>query len=232
MKPMKVRFREELQKIKSMQGREKRQYIWDYYKFHIIGTIIGVLMLGSLINDTIINPPPSSALTIAWMAGFELDERLNALEDVLHPIVVGDTDRERIMIIPFHIVGEPQNDMAQMQRFQAMLAAREIDIVIGHYEHVIDEEMDIDVRRLGLAPAWGFSDLRPILVEAGVTADAFIFCYDEEYGVPFAFATPLEGSALFTALEIPTEDRYLGVIVNTARHEQVVAAIHALWTGL
>jgi len=221
---MKEKLRAEWKKIQSMKGREKWEYIWGYYKIHIIGISAVLLVAGSIINDTIINPPPNSVLTIAWMGGFELDGRLDELRDALYPMLVEDPGSETVHVLTFFITGDdPQQDMAQHTRFSAMTAARELDIVIGTLVH--NEEADI--MALGLAPSWFFHDLRPFLAEAGIEPDGVIF-HDDEEGNPVAFAIPTEGSAIFEDVGISTEGRWLGVVGNTQREEAAVKAIRAL----
>ena len=224
---MKEKLRAEWKKIQSMQGREKWEYIWGYYKIHIIGVSAALLMTGSIVNDIFINPPPSSVLTIAWMGGFEMEWQLNALRDALYPMVVEDPSSETVHILTFFITGtDPQQDMAQHTRFSAMVAARELDIVIGTLEY--NEEAEI--LALGMAPSWFFSDLRPFLAQAGIEPDGVIF-YEAEEGYPVAFAVPMEGSALFEEVGLFTEGRWLGIVGNTLRDEAVTYAVRALLTS-
>jgi len=220
---MKERFLAELQKIKAMEGRVKREYIWDYYKIPIIAAIIGLFMLGSLLNDTVINPPPRSALTIAWMASFEVDTTLNSLGEALYPAVVEDPDRQTVQVMSFLLGGDPQMDMANHQRFAAMTAAREIDIIIGHVA-----EFEEDVIGLGIAPSWVFADLHPILSDVGIPPENLLLGVSDE-GEALAFGISMEGSVLFEALGITAEGAYLGVLVNTDRREAVVEALRKLW---
>jgi len=224
---MKEKLRAEWKKIQSIKGREKWEYIWGYYKIHIIATAAALLMTGSIVNDVFINPPPDSVLTIAWMGGFELEGRLDTLRNSLYPILVDDTANETVHILTFLLTGaDPQQDMAQHTRFSAMTAARELDIVIGTLEH--NEE--VDIMALGMAPSWFFYDLRPFLAEAGIEPEGLVFHEDEE-GTPIAFAIPLDGSVLLEEAGIATEGRWLGVIGNTQREEAVVKAIRALFIG-
>ena len=220
---MKEALRKELQKIRSLKGKEKWEYIWDYYKLHIIGTIILLWISGSIINDTIINPPPQSVLTIAWMAGFEPDDRLNALSVALYPKLeelVENPGREAVQVLNFFMGADPQLQMANHHRFAAMTAANELDIIIGTV--VIHEEERIT---LGLAPTWGLRDIRTYIPEAN--AEGLLFYESEEYGT-IAFAVPLEGSAFFNTLGLQTENVYLGIMINSLREEAVQLALHAI----
>ena len=220
---MKEALRKELQKIRSLKGKEKREYIWDYYKLHIIGTIILLWVSGSIINDTIINPQPRPVLTIAWMAGFEPEAQLDALSMALYPKLselIENPGRETVQVINFFMGADPQLQMANHSRFSAMTAASELDIIIGTKE--IHGE---DWITLGLAPAWGLRDIRPYI--PGASADSFLFYESEEYG-QIAFAAPLEGSPLFNSLGLQTENVYLGIMVNSMRKEAVQLAVQAI----
>ena len=222
---MKERFNAEWKKIKAMEGPVKREYIWDYYKIHIIATIIVLAMLGSILNDTVINPPPRSALTIAWMSPFEPEPALRSLSEALYPAIVDNPARQTVQVMSFFMIGDPQHDMAQHQRFSAMSAARELDIIIGDFTEF---EGDQNLVGLGLAPSWVFHDLRPILAEAGLNSENLLFGETDE-GEELAFGISLEGSTLFEELGISTTGRYLGVVVNTDRYEAVIEAIRKLW---
>ena len=53
----------------NMTGKEKRNYIWEYYKLHIIGTIAAVLLVGSMTHSILTQV--DSYLHITFMTGFE-----------------------------------------------------------------------------------------------------------------------------------------------------------------
>lgn len=46
------------EKFKSMNSKQKLEYIWEYYRFTILGTIIGVLLVGNLVY-TMLKPKPN-----------------------------------------------------------------------------------------------------------------------------------------------------------------------------
>jgi len=60
----------------NMTGKEKRKYIWEYYKLHIIGTIAAVLLIGSMAHSILTQV--DSHLHITFLTGFE--HILNALD--------------------------------------------------------------------------------------------------------------------------------------------------------
>ena len=229
MNDFKEKFRAERAKIMEMKGKTRREYIWDYYKIPIIAFIVGTWMIGSLINDVWINPPPGSVLTIAWMAGWESEEQLNELRDSLYPLFVEDPRRETVQILTFFMGTDPQMDMAMQQRFAAMTAAAELDIIIGNF--VVHEFDDGSFMSLGLAPPFSLLDMRPVFDEAGLMLpdDPLIFdgtVIDEPI---VYFAVPMHDAAYFTDMGFSPENRYLGVIMNTQRYEAVIDAIRHLW---
>lgn len=220
MGSFKERTHAEIEKIKAMKGRVRREYIWDYYKIHIIGGAVLFFMLGTFVNDIFINPPPSSNLTIAWMSGFELHETLSEFGEVFYPTMVEDPRRETVAILSFVLSGEPQHDMAQHTRFAAMTAASDIDIVIGELTDTEGGQM------LGISHVWMFRDLQPMLEEVGIYSEDLLF-YETEYG-PIAFAIPLDSSPIFSEF-FNAENRFLAVLSNTVRYEEVLEALRLLW---
>jgi len=233
MKPWNVRLREECEKIRSIKGREKWGYIWDYYKIQIVVLVFVLWMTGSIINDTIINPPPSAAVTIAWM-GFEFEESLNMLREALYPAVAEEpgSGNQTVQILTFFMTDDPQQNMAQHTRFSAMMAAGELDIVIGPIEHHEETEFSPAGTSMGMAPSWAFSDIRSTLSVAGVGFDEDELLFDEDQDQQvIAFAAPLEGNPLLEESGIFTEGLFLGVIVNSQRDNGVVGAISTLLTN-
>jgi len=142
--PVKEKFRIEMRKIREMRGKKKFEYIWGYYKFHIL-VLVGLLVLaGSIINSVFINPRPQNVLFVAWSTGFATEEQLSDLKDVLNERIIEPKANETIEIAMFFQAHEdPSMDAAQIQRLAAMIAAGMIDVFI------IDTEMLEDYIRFG-----------------------------------------------------------------------------------
>lgn len=224
-KTFKQAYQEEMVKLREMNFSEKREYIWAYYKYHIIAITIIFTMVGGIINDVWINPPPQSVLTIAWMGHFATEDQFDEIREVLSPVLVEDPDRETVQILSFRMTGDPSMDMAQHQRFSAMLTTRELDIAIGGFMHSeFEEAPDL----LGMAPVWSFGELRPIMAAADVEVEHMLF-YDDDEGVEVGFAVPIEGNAFFEGIGIITENQYLAMFINSERMEAVVQTIQKIW---
>jgi hypothetical protein len=116
-------------KLKEMNFREKREYIWEYYKIHIIMGAVLVFVIGSLINSWFINPPKEEYLGLGWVSGFEEYQRVDDFSGVLSAALVEDIERQTIPVTTFFSMGDPQADMAMGQRFAAMMAAGQLDVL-------------------------------------------------------------------------------------------------------
>ena len=189
-------MREEIDKIKAMPNREKREYIWDYYKIHIIAMVVALFFIGMLINDIFINPPPRAALTIAWRAGFEPEQKFNQLTEAISFVVANDNYTE-VSILDFSTTGNVQLNMARSMQLIAMMQVNDLDIFIANKEYYDGQIL------FGGMPYYGFK-----------------------------FIMPMDGSTIFADLDICTEDRYLGVFINTEREEAVQKTIELLWADL
>jgi len=212
---------QELEKIKNLEGKARYQYIWDYYKLHIIAILIASFLLGSFINHRFINPPPVSILTVAWMASFEFNETLQSISVGLSEPLVEYPGRQLVDVQSYFLTGlDPQFDMAMQQRFMAMVMVREIDLVIG----AIDENL------MGMEPAGNLRDIRPYLREAGINLEEHQLLYAEDPdGITVFYGINLEGSPFFKQLEIQMEGRFLGIMITSAREDNIINALRVIW---
>ena len=135
-KPVKDNDRTESEKLREMNFKEKIEYIWEYYKYFIIGFVIAAAVTGSLLYSLVINPNPESALFISWHAGFATDEQLSDLKEYLEHHLVDEGENEEVVIsIFFFDETNPETIMMGYQRMAAMIAAGVIDLF------TLDEEM-------------------------------------------------------------------------------------------
>jgi len=125
--PLKVKFHAEIKKLREMTFKKKMEYIWDYYKLPIIGICAGLILIGSFINTRFINPPPESALFIAWSTGFTTDEQIDSLKAVLDEQIVNEGENKEVFISMFF---ETDFSPFNVQRLMAMLAVGEIDLFV------------------------------------------------------------------------------------------------------
>jgi len=140
----KDRSRSEREKLREMKIKEKIEYIWEYYKYHIVGTVIALAILGSLLNTWIFNPQPDVGLFIAWNAGFADQDRLDDLRDTFNEHMTFQTEGEVADVSRFFTAtDDPQMHMAHIQRLVAMITAGQIDAFI------VDSELFAEYSYIG-----------------------------------------------------------------------------------
>jgi hypothetical protein len=204
--------RAEGEKLKPMRFREKLDYIWEYYKIQIIIAVVVLIFIGTGVYNTWINPPKAVVLSLAWLAGYEHTENLDALSARLIEILTDDPERQTVEIAMFADTGNPEYDVAMQQRFIAMLAARDIDIIIATRE-------DVQI----LAEAEIAADLSEFPIER----DAMVY-YEYGDGSRLAAAALVAGyNGIF---ETSYADDLYAVVPGNARNTEAVRRLfEALW---
>jgi len=128
---LKEKLHAEKVKLRELTFKKKLEYIWDYYKYPILGICAGLIIAGSMINTRYINPSPDIALFISWNAGFVAEEQTAVLSDILAGQIINEEANEMVIISPVFTSDEdPAMAMANVQRTLAMLAVGEIDLFI------------------------------------------------------------------------------------------------------
>ena len=228
--PIKEKLRLELNKLQKLTVREKVEYVWDYYKFYIIGFILALLLIIGLLNIWFINPAPDTALFISWNSGVATEEQLDELKDVLEALLIDDSENKEVIIS--YILSnsaDPTFEMANLQRLVAMVSAGVIDIFI------------IDAQTLGQKAAGGFlSPLESILddiqlinpevygiIEENTTYELFEHTHD-------VFSERIMGieissSPLLAKLGFNNQKLYLAVSATSNNTENTVKTLMALF---
>jgi len=129
--PLKEKLRIEIKKLREMTFKKKIEYIWDYYKLHIIITVAILLVIGGVINALVFNPSPRTVLFISWNTGVILDEQLTELSEALKERIIDEKSNETVAVASLLFVeNDPMITMANTNRLVAMLAEGIIDVFI------------------------------------------------------------------------------------------------------
>lgn len=119
--------------IKSMSNKKKAEYIWEYYKLHIIGALAVIFIVASLIHGQITKIDYVFNLTLI---GNNFDEnKKTELEKQLGSIVIktGDQKKQAIVnVLPLEGSSKVSASMSSTstQKFIAEISVGEIDVVI------------------------------------------------------------------------------------------------------
>ncbi len=119
--------------LKSMSKKEQAEYIWEYYKLHILGVLAIIFIVASLIYSQKTKIDYVFNLT---MIGNTIDEnKKNDLAKQLTSIVVkkGETRKQAIIdIMPPDSSHSPGSTLPNeyMQKFIAKMSVGELDVII------------------------------------------------------------------------------------------------------
>lgn len=208
-------------KFKGMNRKEIAEYVWDYYKLHIISAVIVIILAGSLINTIFINPAPKQYVGVA-VYGVPMDySSIDALQQLLDDMVVPDTHKPgyAAMADNFYMDEDsnPQVSMALSQKFAALMMMGELDIIIA----------DIDEFET-LVDGGNFNALTEVLAEPQLEllADRLV-CMDDTsqfYGVDITGSRALEACGI--ELEHPTA----GFVITSNNQDAALRAFEVLFT--
>ena len=224
------RMKNESAKLKEMNFREKREYIWEYYKIHIVVGILALILIGSLINTWFINPPKDCVLFIAWSSGFETDEHMDALSKIFEEKISDNPDRETVIISSFIAPpDDPSMIMAAANRLIAMLSAGEIDVFILDRQG-IDEYANAEF----IVPADGLLQEIKNLDENvyNKIIDKTVTSWKREDGNPVSehiYGIELTDCPLFEGLGFYEQELFFCVSVTMKEMENAAIAVAALY---
>jgi len=131
LESFKIELKEEKSKLKKMKSfKDRWDYIWEYYKLPIIGIIFVLCTIAYVINLTLINPPKkrgvgltliTEALPNQEVFKANAEKAINVQEGyelVINNLYLDDSQ-------------STEYQKAIKQKFLVMLAASEIDLIIG-----------------------------------------------------------------------------------------------------
>jgi len=208
-------------KLRAMTFKEKLQYIWEYYKFHISIFVIVV----AIILTFIFSSSRDTYLYSAWFGPHMSQERTYQLGQRLS-VIIDTQEHAPIMVTSYLMTGDIESDMALQQRFFAMIQAGMIDMIFATNEQLVD-----------LASIGIFAPIQNLMEE--VQDPAFyqqlsdrlhtITFLDLDYvSQTETKGISLDGSPLLAELGIPSHDLYLAVFFNAEYLDRIISVLGVL----
>lgn len=127
-------------KLKDMPPKKKAEYIWEYYKFHILGSIAAVILICIFIRDWRENRKPVYLDMIVINSDIAYSDT-NYIHDDFIKYAGIDTGVYNLAIDTGFIISESQMDqmsLANTEKLMAMFASGSIDMMLGP-DSLIDE---------------------------------------------------------------------------------------------
>lgn len=130
----------ETRKLKDMPPKKKAEYIWEYYKFHIIGGIAAIILITTFVRDWRINRRPVYLDMIVINSDIAYSEN-NIIKDDYVKYADVDMDAYNLSIDTGFVISDSAMDqmsMANTEKIMALFAAGNIDLLLGP-DNLIDE---------------------------------------------------------------------------------------------
>lgn len=124
-----MKNQEATEMVKKMSPKEKRAYIWYYYKFYFLGALILIAVAGYYIHGAIVKPV--EYYNIAYMGDYLTDADITAAKQKLNKIVLNN-DKKKFITFNSIISGNGTGaSPAQMdQVLTAKVTVGEIDMAV------------------------------------------------------------------------------------------------------
>lgn len=131
--PVMDEFREEREMMKNKSKKERLEYFWDYYKWWVIGGIIGIIILASIIHD-IINSK-KDILQVAMINYYKVNEQDTTFSDDFTARIGLNPKKESVTFLDDlrFLEGQEysQETYAAKQQVSVYMAARSLDVFLA-----------------------------------------------------------------------------------------------------
>ena len=203
-------------KLKEMTMKKRCSYFWDYYRYHVIGACLMLVLMGTVIREV----ANQSTILLNVVISEMINERTDVteLEQQLTQLVKSEAEENetiRIYTYPFNNIESSSSDLTQvyLEKFVAQVAISELDVFIL-------EENDFSYfYEQGL-----FKPLDELLQEVeGIDSSDYLLAEDDH-----VYAIRLEGNKLLEAKGIETKNKVVTVLSNSLRQEESADLILAL----
>jgi len=220
-------FKSERAKMREMSFVEKRWYIWEYYKLHLVAVIFVIGLIGYFINHVFINPPQRDYLYIAWVGPLVYQGSLNEIGENLG-VIVNDPYRERVLVTSYAFTDNPQMDSALQQRFFAMIQTGAIDLFLTPQQGA-QELAEGELSRPMHEVMEYVAAISPALYQQISNRLLTITFEIEGHTHTDVMAVSLANTPFFEYLGLNANELYLAVVMNTQNFDRIAKALEAIF---
>lgn len=213
--------------FEEMNFSEKMEHIWEYYKLHIGGALLGLLLVGSLLNIYLINPAPDVVLDVSFRMSqrYYNSEYQETLTNNLMDVVVNYPDSETVSVelLPTDKDLDANMVMATEAKFMGKAEVQELDIFV----------MDEESFRYMLTEGY-FMDIGQMEALTGITLkeDIKIYSTDPATQEDRVFVVDARKLPGFDEVFLSDEGNYYaGIFVRSLSEENAMKALAYLSEG-
>lgn len=121
-----------MSKFKKLNKKEKVEHIWEYYRFHIIGGGLGLILLSSLLIQVFGPRPPEALVNVVIMGKYDHnDEAIESFKEEIADIIQNDEGKKvEVSISGVDWESASPMETAMNQKLVLLFQAREVDVMI------------------------------------------------------------------------------------------------------
>ena len=204
------------EKFKALSPKEKYSYIWEYYKMHIIITLLCIVGLASFIHTMITKK--STYCNITYYNSYIDQNQLYSLRDTLNDILIENPEKSTILINPIWSDSNAGYSLTPAEEIAIKIAAKEVDLAIvneDYFNAQVSQDMFEDISTLD-----GFEDLsipEEMLVKAS-----------DSNGSEGIYGIKIDSLNLLKDMDFPSKDNILTIIINSERKEHAMEILKVL----
>lgn len=207
-------------KLSKMTLKGKAEYIWEYYKIPIVGTIVFVAIVVSLITS--ITGKKDTILTTT-VIGYPNDTFLSPyLKDGFEKYLEIDKENEEVLMdtsMTFDSSAGANQDYISTSKLMTLMAAGSLDVIIceqGFIDHYSKQGTFLNLE----------TDLPEDLKEA--LSEKFVMTTNEE-GIKIPNSIDLTGSELVKESGMPFKEPRIAIVVNSQLKENAFEFLRYLF---
>lgn len=194
-----------MSRFKEMSVKEKVEYIWDYYKIHIIAGLSITFLIGYFIYSQVTQINYIFNLTV--LSNMQ-KEKSDSLQNELTRLLVNNQNKDEALVSIL-----PLKDTMSIQKLVAQISANEIDLIImdkAEFNKFSNENMFIDLETLKEL------DLNSIKYDKLKT---------ENNSASGTYAISVENNKLLQEKGIDTKDKVIGIVASTKNVDKALSVL-------
>ena len=203
--------------FKSLSGKKKIEFIYDYYKLPIIGTLLAIIIISYMTYSFITKQ--DIYCNITYYGSTINTDNFNKLKDTLNENILGNDKKSTIFTDSLLITANSNygDDPTTTQAFAVKLAANELDILLiekNNFEYFAANNMLLDLSSLE-----GFDSLN-------ISEEDLVTVKDQS-GNSNLYGIKVDNLNLLKDCGFDTENTILSIAISSNRHEEVIKVLSA-----
>ncbi|GAA0181224.1 hypothetical protein SH2C18_37840 [Clostridium sediminicola] len=202
--------------LSKMTKKQKREYIWDYYKLHIIGSLIVIIVVGSFIHNMI--TAKEYEFNVSVIGGYLSADEINEIDEEITSLIYGENENKKIAYVDYYSLTKKQNnnmlemDYNMVQKFMAKIATQQVDVILMHKEIFKQYEPKEFFFDLGEIDNLDLNGVKLVEKDGKI------------------FGVYLEGNKIFNKSEYTNGEYIVCVPLSSTRQEQIVDFFDYIFT--